>query len=103
MSGGPWNQEEGESCLHLVTRSCVSLAMYHKMRIIPMIMAGFAESVRKDISCGSATALVPPSFTLILNSCRVSGREDYLKISNCLLQRNICIVLGPCTEALRRF
>lgn len=53
--------------------------MYHKMRVIPMIMAGFAESVRKDMSCGSATELVPPSFTLILNSRQVSGVEGYPK------------------------
>jgi hypothetical protein len=53
--------------------------MYHKMRVIPMIMAGFAVSVRNDMSCGSATELVPPSFTLILNSCRVSGIEGYLR------------------------
>jgi hypothetical protein len=31
-----------------------------------MIMAGFAESVRDDIPCGSGMALIPPSFTLIL-------------------------------------
>ena len=54
--------------------------MYHKMGVIPMIMAGFAESVRKDMLCGSATTLVPPSFTLILKSCRVSRIQDYLKL-----------------------
>jgi hypothetical protein len=75
MTGGPWSQEEGELCPRLVSRSCVSLVIYHKMGGIPMIIAGFAESVRNDMSCGSATELVPPSFTLILNSRRVSGIE----------------------------
>ena len=54
--------------------------MYHEMGVIPMIIAGFAESVRNDMSCGSATALVPPSFTLILKSCSVSEIEYYLKL-----------------------
>jgi len=53
------------------------LVTCRRMRILPMIIAGFTESVRKDMSCGSATALVPPSFTLILNSCRVGGINDY--------------------------
>jgi len=30
--------------------------------VLPMTMAGFAGSVRKDIPCGPAATLVPPSF-----------------------------------------
>jgi hypothetical protein len=42
------------------------LYKYYMVGVLPNIMAGFAESVRNDMSCGSAILLIPPSFTFIL-------------------------------------
>ena len=42
----------------------------------PMTIVGFALSVRKEISRGSGTELIPPSFTFTLSGDDVRGVRD---------------------------
>ena len=42
----------------------------------PMTIVGFAVSVRKVISEGSGTELIPPSFTFSLSGNGVRGARD---------------------------
>ena len=42
----------------------------------PMTIVGFAVSVRKVISEGSGTELIPPSFTFSLSGYDVRGARD---------------------------
>ena len=49
-----------------VSRDESGLAAQRTDGDLPITIVGFAESVRKEASRGSGTALIPPSFTLIL-------------------------------------
>jgi len=98
-------QGGGETCLPLTGGVWVTVVMWYTIKSVPMIMVGFAGSVSQGTSRESGTTLIPPSFMLTLKTWTLpSQRLMALSVSHGgLLERDICVILGPCIEALVGF